>query len=196
MATRLGGPPIAGAFVVCVYRGLRDAVSPTFDAVAQRWVRGGSGGSQCAEVGLHFGHGRWWCTGFARVHRILLSGTHARVRRMVSATTATTRREPTMSQKDQKELQKQKMQAKIDEWRAELDKLEAQARGASADARLKLDEQMKDLRSRIDEGKSALAALAEKGEEAWASFKEKAASTWDATKTAYEEGVSGSEPKK
>lgn len=97
-----------------------------------------------------------------------------------------------MSENDQKELQQQKMQAKIDEWRAELDKLEAQARGASADARLKLDEQMEDLRSRIDEGKSALAALAEKGEEAWASFKEKAASTWDATKAAYEEGVSGS----
>ena len=101
-----------------------------------------------------------------------------------------------MSDKDEKELQKQKMQAKIDEWSAELDKLEAQARGASADARLKLDEQMDDLRSRIDEGKSALAALAEKGEEAWASFKERAASTWDETKAAYQEGVSGSESEK
>jgi chromosome segregation ATPase len=114
----------------------------------------------------------------------------------VSATTSTTRREPTMSERDQKELQKQKMQAKIDEWRAELDKLEAQARGASADARLKLDEQMTDLRSRIDEGKSALAALAEKGEEVWESFKERAASTWDATKAAYDEGVNGSEREK
>jgi hypothetical protein len=98
-----------------------------------------------------------------------------------------------MSEKDQRELRQQKVQAQIDAWRAELDKLEAQARGASADARLKLDEQMASLRSKIDEGKGALAALAEKGEEAWASFKEKAASTWDATKAAYREGVEGSE---
>lgn len=96
----------------------------------------------------------------------------------------------------EKELQKQKMQAKLDEWRAEADKLEAQARGASADAQLKLNEQIEELRRRIDEGKSGLAALAEKGEGAWASFKEKAASTWDSTKAAYEEGVSGSEPDK
>ena len=101
-----------------------------------------------------------------------------------------------MSEKDQKELQQQKMRATLDEWRAELDKLEAQSRGASADARLKLDEQMDSLRERIAEGKGALAALAEKGEDAWASFKERAASTWDETKAAYEQGVSGSEPKK
>jgi hypothetical protein len=53
--TRLSGPVGAAESVGSVYRGLRDAVSATFDAAAQRWVRGGSCESQFAEVGFHFG---------------------------------------------------------------------------------------------------------------------------------------------
>lgn len=98
-----------------------------------------------------------------------------------------------MSEKD---LRKQKMKAQLDEWRAEADKLEAQAKGASADARLKLNERLEALRAQIEEGKTALAALAEKGEEAWASVKATAGSTWDAAKAAYREGVNGSDAEK
>lgn len=97
-----------------------------------------------------------------------------------------------MSEQD---LRKQKIQAQLDEWRAEIDRLKARARGASADAQLAMDEQITTLQRKIDDGKTALAALAEKGEEAWASFKRTAGDLWDETKAAYEEGVSGSEPK-
>lgn len=93
----------------------------------------------------------------------------------------------------EKELQKQKMQARLDELRAEVDRLEAQAKGASADARLAVNERIDALQRRIAEGKSALGALAETGAEAWASAREKAASTWDAAKAAYEEGVRGND---
>lgn len=60
-----------------------------------------------------------------------------------------------------------KMQAQIDEWRAEVDKLEAQARGASADAQIHLNEQIEALQGKIEEGNEKLTALLEKGEEAW-----------------------------
>ncbi len=66
-----------------------------------------------------------------------------------------------------KELEKQKMQAQLDEWRAEVDKLEAQARGASADAQIELNEQIEALQSKIDDGKSKLGALVEKAKESF-----------------------------
>ncbi|MFN2323263.1 MAG: coiled coil domain-containing protein [Trueperaceae bacterium] len=66
-----------------------------------------------------------------------------------------------------KELEKQKTQAQLDEWRAEVDKLDAQARGASADAQIELNEQIEALQSKIDEGKSKLGALVEKVKESF-----------------------------
>ena len=82
-------------------------------------------------------------------------GGSVRVVVSVASTNVATSREQKMSEKD---LRKQKMPAEIDAWRAEADKLEAQAKGASADAQLELNERLE--------------ALMEKGKEAWDSLKE------------------------
>ena len=65
-----------------------------------------------------------------------------------------------------KELYQQKMQAKLDEWKAEVDKLKAKASGASADAQLEMNKQIKALESKIEEGKAKLSELAIAGAKA------------------------------
>lgn len=66
-----------------------------------------------------------------------------------------------------KDPYERKMQAQIEEWRAGVDKLEAQAKGAAADAQLQLNEKIETLQGKIEEGNSKLTALRAKGEEAW-----------------------------
>ena len=83
-----------------------------------------------------------------------------------------------------KELYQQKRQAKLDEWRAEVDKLKAKASWVSADAQLKMNKQMKTLESKIEEAKTKLSQLGEAGEDAWESFKDGVESAWDSLKSA------------
>jgi DNA-binding transcriptional regulator GbsR (MarR family) len=91
-----------------------------------------------------------------------------------------------MSEKD---LYQQKMKAQLDEWKADVDKLRAKASGASADAKLKLDQQVKDLEARIEEGKAKLAELADASEEAWDSVKEGIESAWGSLKSAVKDAA-------
>ena len=88
-----------------------------------------------------------------------------------------------MSEKERYQYQ-QKMKAQLDVWKADVDKLRAKASGKSADAKLKLDQHLKDLEMRIDEGKAKLAELAAASEDAWDSVKEGIESTWGSLKSA------------
>ena len=83
-----------------------------------------------------------------------------------------------------KELYRQKMKAQFDELMADVDKLRAKASGASADAKLKLAQDVKDLEVRIDEGKAKLAELADASEDRWDSVKEGFESAWGTLKSA------------
>jgi len=84
----------------------------------------------------------------------------------------------------EKELYQQKMQAQLDLWKAEIDKLKAKASGASADAQLQMNKQIKALESKTEEGKAKLAALSGATEEAWQSMKEGVESAWGSLKSA------------
>ena len=55
-----------------------------------------------------------------------------------------------------KELYQQKMQARLDEWKADVDKLKAKASGSSADVQLDMNRQIKALERNIEEGKAKL----------------------------------------
>jgi len=90
---------------------------------------------------------------------------------------------------NEKELHERKLQAQLDEWQAEVDKLRAQAAGASADAQLKLNERIEALQHRIEEGKTKLEAAAEVGEDTWASVKDRVESALDSAKSAVGEAV-------
>ena len=81
-----------------------------------------------------------------------------------------------------KELYQQKKQAQLDELKAEVDKLKAKASGASADAQLEMNKQIKSLESKIEDGKSKLSELAKASEQGWESLKGGVESAWGSLK--------------
>jgi len=83
-----------------------------------------------------------------------------------------------------KELYKQKKQAQLNEWKAEVDKFKAKASGASANTQLEMNKQIKALESKIEDGKVKLSQLAEAGADAWDSSKNRVESSWDSLKAA------------
>lgn len=72
---------------------------------------------------------------------------------------------------DDRKLYQQKMQARLDAMKAEVDKLEAQASEADADAKLKLNRRIEELKGKIDDGRSKLAELSEASGDAWESVR-------------------------
>ncbi len=88
-----------------------------------------------------------------------------------------------------RELYRQKKQAQLDEWKAEVDKLRARASGASADRQLALNQRIEALEVRLEEGNTKLAEIAHASDDAWESFKEGVESTWDSMKSAFAEGA-------
>lgn len=89
----------------------------------------------------------------------------------------------------EKELYRQKVQAKLDEWKADLDKLRARASAAGADAKLELNEQIQRLEAKIKEGEKKLAELADTSEDAWDSVKHGFESAWEALKASFKEAA-------
>ncbi len=68
---------------------------------------------------------------------------------------------------DKSKLYREKLQAQMDEWAADLDKLKAKARGQGADAGLEIQGMLEQLESKLREGKARLKAAweAEKQED-------------------------------
>ncbi len=90
----------------------------------------------------------------------------------------------------EKELYQQKMQAQLNEWKAEIAKLKAKASGASADAQLDMHKKVKQLEREADELKNKLSELARSGEEAWASLRKGVESAWDHLKNEVQDAAS------
>ena len=87
----------------------------------------------------------------------------------------------------EKELYEQKMRARLEEWKAELDKLKAQARGTSADTQLEVNRRIEKLETAIKEGETRLAALAEASDDAWESIKEGVDAAWETLSSAFDQ---------
>ncbi len=83
-----------------------------------------------------------------------------------------------------KEIFQQKMQAQLDELKAQVDLLKTKASGASADAQLEMNKHIEALQTRIDDGTVKLSALAQAGKEAWVPMKEGVESAWADLKSA------------
>jgi uncharacterized coiled-coil DUF342 family protein len=89
-----------------------------------------------------------------------------------------------------KELYQQKLQAQLDEWGSEIDKLKAKASGASADAQLEMNKQVETLESKIEEGNKKLSEFADASDDKWESMKDSMDSTWKSLKSAFKDAVS------
>lgn len=86
---------------------------------------------------------------------------------------------------EERELYRQKAEAQLAEWQAEIDKLKAKASEADADARLEVRERIDALQEQVEEGRSRLEELAESGEDAWESFKGGVESAWESLKKGF-----------
>ncbi len=84
-----------------------------------------------------------------------------------------------------KELYEQKMQAQLDVWQADVEKLNARASLASANAQLELNREINALKGNLELGKSRLAEIEDASEEAWESIKVGVDSAWDSLKVAF-----------
>lgn len=72
---------------------------------------------------------------------------------------------------NKKELYQQKLQAQLDVWQAEVDKMKAQLGGASVGAKMEINQQINNLEDKLADGKKKLKELSEATEENWESIK-------------------------
>ncbi|MDN3521877.1 coiled coil domain-containing protein [Halomonas ramblicola] len=84
-----------------------------------------------------------------------------------------------------REAYEQKLQAKLDEWQAEVDKLKARAQGAQADARIEYQEEIDRLESHRDEARQKLAELREASDDAWEDVKDGVERAWDSVSESF-----------
>jgi uncharacterized coiled-coil DUF342 family protein len=63
------------------------------------------------------------------------------------------------------------MKAKLDEWNAEIDKLEAKARQKEADARKDLEKQIEELKAKRSKANEQIDQMSSAGESAWNDLK-------------------------
>jgi len=89
-----------------------------------------------------------------------------------------------------KEAYEQKLQAQLDQWSAEIDKLKAKAESKGADAQLEYHRQIKELRARQEIAKNKLAELRASSGDAWEDIKAGADSAWDSLNEALKSAAS------
>ncbi len=89
--------------------------------------------------------------------------------------------------KEDKELYRQKRQAQLDEWKAELDRLKAKAMGAKADAQIAINKQIEALEPKLKDARAKLSELSSASGEAWHSLKHGVESAWDSIKSSVSE---------
>ena len=89
----------------------------------------------------------------------------------------------------EREAYVQKLKAQLDEWNAEIDTLEARARKAEGDARLRYEQQVTSLRQQQEDARARLARLQEASEDAWTQLKEGADRAWTDLKRGMEKAT-------
>lgn len=80
---------------------------------------------------------------------------------------------------EDKNAYRQKLEARLDQWRAEIDKLEAKAAEARADARIEYEKQIEKLRGKQEDARRKLEELDKASGEAWKDLKSGLETAWD-----------------
>lgn len=78
-----------------------------------------------------------------------------------------------------KQAYQDKLQAQLDQWRAEIGKLQAKAKSSSAQAQLDYYRQIEELRSMQVDAEKKLEELKQSGDEAWEDLKAGIDHAWD-----------------
>lgn len=82
-----------------------------------------------------------------------------------------------------KKAYEQKLEAKLDEWSAEIDRLVAKSKQADADAQIELQRELDDARSRKDAAREKLDELKNAGDDAWEDLKNGIEGAWSSLET-------------
>jgi len=80
----------------------------------------------------------------------------------------------------------EKAKARIDQWNADIEKLQAKANEAKADAKIEYEDQLKELRAQRDEAKAKLEEMAEASDSAWDDMKAGFERVWEKASNAFE----------
>jgi len=77
-----------------------------------------------------------------------------------------------------KQAYEKKLEARLDEWKAEIEKLKAKAAGAEADAQLQYEKEIDNLQKRQAEARQKLEELRKAGDDAWEDMKAGIENAW------------------
>ncbi len=90
----------------------------------------------------------------------------------------------------EKEAYEKKLQAQLDKWMADIDKLKAQADRAEADLRLEYYKKIEDVRTMLVKANKKLAELRAAGDDAWGDLKIGIEGAWDTLGSAIKSAAS------
>lgn len=88
-----------------------------------------------------------------------------------------------------KEPYRQKLQAQLDQWSAEIDKLKARADEADADIKLEYYEQIEDMKVKQQAATDKLADIMSASDDAWEDLKDGVESAWSSLDEAIEKAA-------
>ncbi|WP_305907331.1 hypothetical protein Q9L42_016450 [Methylomarinum sp. Ch1-1] len=83
-----------------------------------------------------------------------------------------------------------KMKAKLDEWNADIDRLEARAEAAQADLQIEYQQQIEALKEERDEAAAKLKTLEAASDEAWEDIKSGVEMAWTSLHSAVDSAIS------
>lgn len=89
-----------------------------------------------------------------------------------------------------KDAYQQKLQAQLNEWGAEIEKLKAKADNAEADTQIEYFKQIEELRSMQEAATNKLSELKDAGDGAWEDLKAGIDSAWDSLNSALKSAAS------
>lgn len=84
----------------------------------------------------------------------------------------------------------QNLKAKMDEWNAEIDKIEAKADQAEAESKIEYEKQLEDLRAKRKDVEEKMAELQQAGDGAWEDLKAGIEIAWDSLGNALKSAAS------
>ena len=92
--------------------------------------------------------------------------------------------------KDKRKAYEEKLDAQLDEWKAQIDLLKARAGKGKAEAKIEYYKTIEALQQKQDEAATKLHELKTSGDEAWENLKTGAEKAWDEVKAAFHSAAS------
>lgn len=84
----------------------------------------------------------------------------------------------------------EKTKARLDEWNAEIDRMEAKLHGAQADAKLRYEKALHEMRAHRNQAETQLQEMRNASEEAWTDVRGGFDRAWDSIASAFRQAAS------